>query len=106
MALSKIFVAPKNGQGGVKKKKKTEKIFKKDGGKIFGTSGSIFAKIRFFEIGGVRSTLTSPGWPAPHPLAQHTLVLLPINGKFSRRQGRLFHVRRYWGTKKGIKTLN
>ena len=65
MALSKIFVAPKNGQGGVKKSKKknSEKIFER-WKKNLGTSGTIFAKNRFFEIrgsggGGVRPTVTS-----------------------------------------------
>ena len=50
MALSKIFVAPKNGQGGVKKSKKFY-FFKKYIGKMektnFGTSGAIIAKNRF-----------------------------------------------------------
>ena len=54
MALSKIFVAPKNGQGGVKKSKKNffQKKYSKDGKKNLGTSGTIFAKNRFFEIRG------------------------------------------------------
>ena len=38
MALSRIFVAPKNGQGGVKKSKKKifQKKYSKDGKKKFG----------------------------------------------------------------------
>ena len=52
MALSRIFVAPKNGQGGVKKSIFfSEKIFER-WEKNFGTSGTIFAKNRFFEIRG------------------------------------------------------
>ena len=42
MALSKIFVAPKNGQGGVKKSKKnffSEKIFERWEKQIFGPLG-------------------------------------------------------------------
>ena len=62
MALSKIFVAPKNGQGGVKKSKKiffSEKIFER-WEKNLGTSGTIFAQNRFWGSGwGVRPTVTS-----------------------------------------------
>ena len=61
MALSRIFVAPKNGQGGVKKSKKKffQKKYSKDGKKNFGTSGTIFAKIEIRGSGGGRSTVTS-----------------------------------------------
>ena len=52
MALSKIFVAPKNGQGGVKKsifffRKNIRKMEKTN----FGTSGTIIAQNRFFRTG-------------------------------------------------------
>ena len=64
MALSRIFVAPKNGQGGVKKSKKiffSKKNIRKMGKKNFGTSGTIFGQNRFWGSGGwgVRSTVTS-----------------------------------------------
>ena len=55
MALSRIFVAPKNGQGGVKKSKKKiffRKNIRKMGKKNFGTSGTIFAQNRFWGSGG------------------------------------------------------
>ncbi len=50
MALSKIFVAPKNGQGGVKKSKKnffSEKIFERWEKKILGPLGPYLPKIDF-----------------------------------------------------------
>ena len=50
MALSKIFVAPKNGQGGVKKSKKnffSEKIFERWEKQILGPLGPFLAKIDF-----------------------------------------------------------
>ena len=55
MALSKIFVAPKNGQGGVKKSKKiffSEKIFERWEKKILGPLGPFLAKIDFGGQGG------------------------------------------------------
>ena len=52
MALSRIFVAPKNGQGGVKKSKK---IFRKNIRKIektnFGTSGTIISFLENLRTG-------------------------------------------------------
>ena len=68
MALSRIFVAPKNGQGGVKKSKKiffSEKIFERWEKKILGPLGPFLKKIDFLKsggqgVGGVRSTDTSP----------------------------------------------
>ena len=56
MALSKIFVAPKNGQGGVKKSKKKiffQKKYSKDGKKkILGPLGPYLPKIDFGGQGG------------------------------------------------------
>ena len=50
MALSRIFVAPKNGQGGVKKSKKnffSEKIFERWEKQILGPLGPYLHKIDF-----------------------------------------------------------
>ena len=49
MALSRIFVAPKNGQGGVKKSKKNffRKNIRKMGKKILGPLGPYLPKIDF-----------------------------------------------------------
>ena len=49
MALSRIFVAPKNGQGGVKKSKKIffRKNIRKMGKKIWGPLGPYLPKIGF-----------------------------------------------------------
>ena len=59
MALSRIFVAPKNGQGGVKKSKKIyffKKNIRKMGKKNFGTSGTILKKkIDFLKLWSQRS---------------------------------------------------
>ena len=53
MALSKIFVAPKNGQGGVKKSNFfSEKIFERWGKKIWGPLGPYLPKIDFGGQGG------------------------------------------------------
>ena len=56
MALSKIFVAPKNGQGGVKKSKKIffRKNIRKMGKKILGPLGPFLQKIDFLKSGGQR----------------------------------------------------
>ena len=65
MALSKIFVAPKNGQGGVKKSKKNiffQKKYSKDGKKILGPLGPYLPKIDFGGQ-GVRPTITSLSFP-------------------------------------------
>ena len=70
MALSRIVVAPKTDQGGVKKSKKN---FKKNIRKMektnFGTSGTIIAQNRFFSdrfraqrgVGEVTVGRTPPG---------------------------------------------
>ena len=56
MALSRIFVGPKNGQGGVKKSKKNffQKKYSKDGKKILGPLGPFLQKIDFLKSGGQR----------------------------------------------------
>ena len=55
MTLSRIFVAPKIGQGGVK-----NLFFSRNmGEKNLGTSGTIIAKNRFGRSGRVRPTVTS-----------------------------------------------
>ena len=58
MALSRIFVAPKNGQGGVKKSKKNffQKKYSKDGEKILGPLRPYLPKID----GGVRGRGSDP----------------------------------------------
>ena len=55
MALSRIFVAPKNGQGGVKKSKKnffSEKIFERWEKKILGPLGPFLQKSKSGGQGG------------------------------------------------------
>ena len=65
MALSRIFVAPKNGQGGVKNQNFfSEKIFERWIKKILGPLGPYLQKIdgrSGMVRGGVRPTVTSPG---------------------------------------------
>ena len=55
MALSKIFVAPKNGQGGVKIMEKTN----------FGTSGTIIAQNGFFFLKFVEQVSDRKGVGGP-----------------------------------------
>ena len=62
MALSRIFVAPKNGQGGVKKSKVFfQKKYSKDGKKIGGPLGPYLQKIDFLKSGGQGGP---PTWPS------------------------------------------
>ena len=68
MALSRIFVAPKNGQGGVKKskKKKFQKKYSKDGKKIWDLWDHICKK----SIGG-QGTWGGGGSLGSHPPAKN-----------------------------------
>ena len=58
MALSRIFVAPKNGQGGVKKSIFFfRKNIRKMGKKIWGPLGPYLQKIDFLKSGGQRGSV-------------------------------------------------
>ena len=91
MALSKIFVAPKNGQGGVKKSKKnfSQKKYSKDGKNkfwdlwdhnfIFGKSSDRFR------------TLTLPPLPAPdRPTVTSLSYMRDIDPNYSPMQATFF----------------
>ena len=70
MALSKIFVAPKNGQGGVKKSKKFyffKKYIRKMEKTNFGTSGRLWDHFWPKSIFGDMLVTSDPTPPTPLP---------------------------------------